>query len=199
MSEMIMERLRNETKTAHQQLEKATIPYIKKATSEEPYAYLLKMFYGYFKPVEERIQSLIDSSLLSDIVERRQTAALLEDLKKIGASTHDLAQAEQIPTLESVPQAIGALYVLEGSTLGGRFISQMLMKQLDRSAANGISFFSGYGEATDAKWKAFTQMVNEFAEQFPENKDQIVVAADETFAKFGTWVARYEEIVAQPA
>lgn len=199
MSEMIMERLRNETKTAHQQLEKATVPFIRRATSEDQYAYLLKMFYGYFKPVEETIQSLVDSSLLTDIGERRQSDSILADLKTIGAEGDELVTSEFTPDLTNVPQALGAMYVLEGSTLGGRFISQMLMKQLNRSANEGITFFSGYGEQTEAKWKAFTQMVNEYAEKFPENKDQIVAAADETFANFGKWVAKYEETVAQPA
>jgi heme oxygenase len=199
MSETIMERLRNETKTAHQQLEKATIPYIKKATNEEQYAYLLKMFYGYFKPVEERIQSLVGEDLLGDISERRQTSAILADLKTIGADSNELLVSELLPNLGNVSQAIGALYVLEGSTLGGRFISQMLMKQLNRSAEDGISFFSGYGANTDAKWKAFTEMVNEYAQKFPEKKDEIVAAADETFANFGRWVVKYEENMAQPA
>lgn len=199
MSETIMERLRNETKTAHQQLEKATIPFIKKATSEAQYAYLLKMFYGYFKPVEEKIHSLVDSSLLTDIEERRQSAAILEDLKTIGEEDAQLSISEFLPGLTNVPQAIGAMYVLEGSTLGGRFISQMLMKQLNRNAVDGITFFSGYGENTDTKWRNFTQMVNEYAEKFPENKDQIVVAADETFANFGRWVTNFDEFVAQPA
>lgn len=199
MSETIMERLRNETKTAHQQLEKATIPYIKKSTSEEQYAFLLKMFYGYFKPLEEQIQALVSNDLLSDIDERRQSAAILADLKTIGAATNDLTISDFVPNLGNVPQAIGALYVLEGSTLGGRFISQMLMKQLNRTAADGISFFSGYGEQTDAKWAAFTKMVNEYATRFPENNDQIVAAADETFANFGRWVAKCAETLAEPA
>jgi heme oxygenase len=191
MSQTIMERLRNETKPAHQQLEKATIPFIKNATNDEQYAFLLRMFYGYFKPVEERIQALVDNTLLEDIEERRQSVALLEDLNTIGAGTDELELSAYVPQLHTVPRAIGALYVLEGSTLGGRFISQMLAKQMNRTADNGIRFFSGYGEHTDEKWKAFTQMINNYAEKLPNDQDQIVAAANETFDKFGQWIIAY--------
>lgn len=199
MSHSIMERLKEDTKTAHQQLEKATIPFIRRSTNNEHYELLLKMFYGYFRPMEEKIQKLVPESLLQDIGERRQTVALLNDLKKIGAETASLELSAHLPELKTVAQAIGALYVLEGSTLGGRFISQMLMNQLERPATEGISFFSGYGDQTDAKWKLFTETVNHYAAQHPEQTDEMVKAADETFAAFGRWVAAYQESIAQPA
>lgn len=189
-----MERLRNETKTSHQQLEKATIPYIKQSTNEQAYAHVLKMFYGYFKPVEEHIQSLVDDTILEDIKERRQSGAILEDLKAIGAGEAS-AVSEALPVLQNIPQALGAMYVLEGSTLGGRFISQMLAKQLNRSAENGIAFFSGYGEQTDTKWKKFTEMMNLYVTNHPLNADEIVASANETFSKFGVWIALFNEKV----
>ena len=191
MSDNIMDRLRNDTKTAHQQLEKVTIPYIKKATDDQQYAVLLHMFYGYFKQVETRIHALVDKTLLPDIEERRQSAALEDDLKIIG-NTAPLVLSHEIPNLQTVPQALGAMYVLEGSTLGGQHISKMLAKQLNRTAENGISFFSGYGAATMGKWGIFTAMMNEYAAQHPLLMNEIVAAADETFEKFGVWVAHFE-------
>lgn len=190
-----MERLRNETKTSHQQLEKATIPYIKQSINEQAYAHVLKMFYGYFKPVEEQIQSLVNDTILEDIKERRQSGAILEDLKAIGAGEASLIVSEALPVFESIPQALGAMYVLEGSTLGGRFISQMLAKQLNRSAENGIAFFSGYGEQTDTKWKKFTEMMNKYVTNHPLNADEIVASANETFSKFGAWITLFNEKV----
>lgn len=197
MNDTIMERLRNETKSAHQQLEKATVPFIKKATDTEQYVYVLRMFYGYFKPVEAQIQALIHADLIPDIAERRQSGALVADLHTLGEDTAQLAVTDNLPVIESIPQALGALYVLEGSTLGGRFISQMLMKQLNRTDA--ITFFGGYGAETDAKWKVFTATVNEYAEKHPLHLNEIVAAADETFSKFGEWVSVYGEKATQMA
>ena len=199
MSNTIMERLRNETKSAHQKLEKATIPFIKKATGTSAYACLLRMFYGYFKPVENQVHELIHADLIPDIMERRQSAALLADLNTIGDNTAHLALTDSLPVIRTVPQALGAMYVLEGSTLGGRFISQMLMKQLNRDAANGITFFSGYGEQTEAKWAFFTETMNAYANAHPLNLNEIVAAADETFTKFGEWVSIYGEKAEQIA
>lgn len=193
MSETIMERLRNETKTAHQQLEKGTIPYIKQSTNEAAYSHVLYMFYGYFSQVEEQIQGIIDESVLPDIKERRQSGAILADLNSIGYPTENLRTANELPVIKSIPQALGAMYVLEGSTLGGRFISQMLAKQLNRTPAEGISFFSGYGEQTEAKWKKFTEMMNEYVINHPLNANEVVAAANETFSKFGVWAALFNE------
>lgn len=57
------------------------------------------------------------------------------------------------PVPASRAEALGMLYVLEGSTLGGRFIAGAL-------AARGVTdpdlaFLDPYGSATGARWRAF--------------------------------------------
>lgn len=199
MSQTIMERLKEETKTAHQQLEKATVPFIRSATDNEQYEVLLRLFFGYFRPMEEKIQGMVPISLLADIGERRQTVALLNDLKNIGAPTENIPQATNLPEISTIAKAIGAMYVLEGSTLGGRFITQMLMKSLNHHSSEYISFFSGYGESTSDKWKHFTQMVNQYAEKFPDHHQEIIDSASQTFTKFGNWVVLSQETTLQTA
>lgn len=187
----IMQRLKEETKTAHLQLEKLTIPYIKKAQDDASYRRLLSLFYGYLKPVETAIQQqLAGSELLPDLAERRQTAMLAADLQLLGTEAASLPQAGSLPALDSHAAALGALYVLEGSTLGGRIISRMLSAQLGRDAENGIAFFSGYGAETGAKWATFTAALNQYAEAHPQAQDEMVAAADETFSRFRAWIER---------
>jgi heme oxygenase len=50
--------------------------------------------------------------------------------------------------------AVGCLYVLEGATLGGQFISRHLAT-LGIGPANGGLFFHGYGAKTGEMWKSF--------------------------------------------
>jgi heme oxygenase len=57
------------------------------------------------------------------------------------------------PAPASAAEALGMLYVLEGSTLGGRFIAGAL-------AARGVTdpdlaFLDPYGDETGARWRAF--------------------------------------------
>lgn len=184
----IMERLKEETRTAHEQLEALTLPLIEAAVDEVQYARLLRIFYGFFQPLEQRIHALVDDRLVPDIGERRQSTALLDDLRTIREEDQDLRQAPPMPFISTVAAAMGALYVLEGSTLGGRVISRMLTRQLDRQPEDGITFFNGYGKDTGEKWTTFTSSLNDYANRHPEETNTIVAAANETFTAFRHWI-----------
>ena len=184
-----MQLLRSETKTAHQQLERATLPYIKAATNDADYAKLLRLFYGYFMPVEELINQQHPASLIPDYAERRKAAAVTDDLKTAGAWEETIPQATQLPHIHDMATALGALYVLEGSTLGGQIISKMLAKQLQRDTMEGISFFSGYGAATQQKWLLFSEAVSQYTATHSDIMPVMINAANETFACFENWVA----------
>jgi len=62
---------------------------------------------------------------------------------------------EFLPEIKNTAQAFGALYVIEGSTLGGQIIKKMVQKQLCMEGNNGLSFFDGYREATSDMWQVF--------------------------------------------
>lgn len=55
---------------------------------------------------------------------------------------------------------LGVLYVVEGSTLGGRVISSCLTRNLGLSADAGMRFFSAYEERTEAFWNTLTAYLN---------------------------------------
>lgn len=193
----VMQRLKSETKTAHQHLEKLTMPYIKGAKDDASYARLLQLFHGFFQPMEAQIHRILGGTgVIADLAERRQSTALQADLQTLGAAANDLQTMEELPPVETIAQALGALYVLEGSTLGGRIITGILAKQTGRAPEDGITFFNGYGEATNDKWAAFTTTVNDYATAHPGEANAIVKAADETFKAFAGWVAISE---GQPA
>lgn len=80
---------------------------------------------------------------------------------------------------------MGALYVMEGSTLGGRYIYKMLQghPSLEVPVA-ALHFFNGYGEATSQRWKSFGAALN----SLPLHQDEIVRSAEETFRLFAQWI-----------
>ena len=60
-----------------------------------------------------------------------------------------------LPGIENEVQAQGALYVLEGSTLGGRGITKMLLRQCPWLTLQKLTFFNGYGAGTGPMWLSF--------------------------------------------
>jgi heme oxygenase len=183
---MLLDKLRTHTASAHQQLEKLLVPRIKQATSAEAYKEILQLFYGYFKPLEDKIEKYIDSTLLSDYEERRKAAAIVADINYLSGLQGPFKLCTNLPAIDNSRQAIGALYVMEGSTLGGKVIKSILMKNLDMDGTNGFSFFGGYGDDTPVKWQVFTSTLNEkFSD--PATHEDVLLAAHDTFIKFKSW------------
>jgi len=177
---MLSTKIKDATKTAHQQLEGVVVRRLKTIGNKEDYAIFLKHFYAYFHAVERTIAPYITTAILPDYKERRNAAYLRDDIESLGYTLDQLPTA-QAPEVKNIPEALGALYVLEGSIMGGSIIVKMLEKS---GITEGISFFSGYGEATGEKWTAFIEVLNRLASQ-PREEELAIRAANATFANFG--------------
>ena len=77
---------------------------------------------------------------------------------------------------------------MEGSTLGGLYISKMIAKQLNLTNGAFLSFFDGYGEQTEEMWNSFKSALDEQVVHTAEQA-AVVQAANDTFKKFKTWIA----------
>lgn len=83
-----------------------------------------------FLPVEAAIDAAEPADLLPDWPARRRSAALLNDLHQLGLT----APAERAPPLfRSREEILGAIYVLEGSRLGGKMLARSVPADLPRS------------------------------------------------------------------
>lgn len=184
---MLSERLKRETQQSHLELEKLIIPKIKNIQSTIHYSKLLQVFYGFFKPVEVLIDEHINTENFSDHNERRKAAIILSDIKQIEPTITFVPVANDLPKVENTTQALGAMYVLEGSTLGGKIISKMIVQALQLKSKDAVQFFSGYGEATEERWNAFKTSLENYTTSI-EEEDQLINAANETFVKFKNWV-----------
>jgi heme oxygenase len=183
---MLLEQLRIHTSAAHQQLEKLLVPRIKGATTKQAYIDLLLLFYGYFKPLETEIDKYIDKALVPDYEQRRKADTIVSDINYLSGAQNGFKYCADLPLISNSRQAIGALYVMEGSTLGGKIIRTMLMKNLQLDGNNGLSFFGGYGDNTGAMWTEFTRILNDHFSD-GETEAEAVTAANETFIKFKSW------------
>lgn len=190
MSSSVAQLLKKETFHAHTESEKILTPKLASITSYEDYASVLKMFYGYFSPVEALIKFYISKDVLNDIDERRNSLFILRDLKAINHSTDALPVCNDLPKIKSSLEALGTMYVLEGSTLGGRMISKMLTKNASVVFNEyNLNFFNGNKEDTGYKWTYFLSVLDKYG----EHADVIVASANETFKCLTKWMEKFYE------
>lgn len=181
---MLAEQLKEQTLAYHQQLEKKLVRQIKMIETEADYVKLLMLFYAYFGGLEEKINNFIDTAHLPDHDKRRKTAAIADDIRTFEANPAAKASGADLPQIENAAQAFGALYVIEGSTLGGSIISKMISGKL--GIRNGLSFFNGYGEVSHEMWEQFKDTINTLPET---DHTAVIEAANQTFLKFSNWIA----------
>lgn len=80
--------------------------------------------------------------------------------------------AIRLPHIGSTPEALGSLYVLEGSTLGLRMIAARLPPGHPGLSSAG-RFIRGYGEEHGLRWRSFLERL----EALPEEDWPVAVAA----------------------
>jgi len=185
----LSELLKQNTKSNHQQLEKLLVTKLRLISTTEDYIKLLQLFYGYFGGLEDKIIGNLSEVHMDDHLERRKTLSIANDIKILGGTLNEKAKEGDLPQIENFLQALGALYVIEGSTLGGRVIVKMLQRQLDIEHNKGLSFFSGYGEETESMWTSFKELLNNQTLTLGET-ELIIAAADSTFEKFKLWIEK---------
>jgi heme oxygenase len=177
---MISTELKEGTKDAHIELEKIVVQQLKAIQTSEDYARLLKYFYAFFCEVEKAIAPFMTSEVVPDYSERRNASHLKADIEALGGDVRKDIPRATAPSISTKYQALGALYVMEGSVLGGRTIVKMLEKN---NIHTGISFFSGYGENTPVLWGRFIELLNQQITG-DEHKRQAIQAAKDTFTLF---------------
>lgn len=89
--------------------------------------------------------------------------------------------------LPSPAAAFGAMYVVEGSTLGGSVIARHVERALGLRPETGCVYFRSYGSATGRMWKAFRTRL--MAMSSPAVDDVIVGSAQRTFGVMQSWLS----------
>jgi heme oxygenase (biliverdin-IX-beta and delta-forming) len=118
-----------------------------------------------------------------DWARRRRAALFADDLRTLGGTP--TAGGPALPVVDGTDQALGRLYVLEGSTLGGTFIDRHLAS-LPHLADVRIRAFSPYGDGTGAMWAAFRRVTRARVEAGGD-AEAMVDAARDTFRALAAW------------
>lgn len=152
---LIREALRKQTQDAHKRAETARGMKILMSPSltAQDYLGILTTWLNWHYKNEPFIFAALEDFAPADINKRTKIPLLETDLKHANIPVEAKNLATPKLTLQNKYQALGALYVLEGSTLGGQIILKQLRQKLDSRLPH--YFYTGYGEATYQQWHIF--------------------------------------------
>lgn len=113
----------------------------------DDYRRLLLRLYGFYLPFEYAagLEPVRSGWLASDLT------ALATPEWRLAAS----AVCASMPRLDSPQAVLGAMYVVEGSALGGRGLARQLNDLLGDETLSGRRFFASDGADTGRAWRAF--------------------------------------------
>ena len=178
-------RLRTATDPAHQALE-AGLDWRARVASLAGYRDLLARLHGFHAVWEAAIGAqLSDEPFLGP---RRRLALLVADLDHLGLAPATVAALPRpAPVILDGPAAaMGALYVLEGSTLGGQLIGRHIAG-LHGFGEAGLAYYRAHGPRAGAMWGAFRVRLEDFAAD-PVAEAALTGAAVTTFAAMRDWL-----------
>ena len=186
--------LRQATAAAHERLHHLPAFAALQAGSigRDDYAALLRRLFVFHRAVEESLKAA--PSLLPwgiDIAARGRSPLLLDDLAFLGAPAMPLPAPPELPTLGSAGEALGCLYVTEGSTLGGRELARRLDPLLVPGSAEGRRFLLGHGPRHGEMWREFCRALETYGDT-PARREEMIAAALAAFAVFGDWFGAIE-------
>jgi len=185
---MVRERLRRHTRRLHAQIN--AHPLVSGITEAgfglNSYRRLLLAYERFYRQAEPRIaDSLACFGLPLWYEDRRRQPWLAADLRHFGLHPEALSGLEEDfrVSLASPGRVVGALYAIEGSSLGGAFIARSLARNLGLSADAGARFFHGYGAATDIRWQEFCRFAERIGDH-PVELHRAEQAAAQVFEAF---------------
>ncbi|MFT4265829.1 MAG: biliverdin-producing heme oxygenase [Xenophilus sp.] len=187
----LSQRLRHETAAQHErmhQLMERAAPF----ASREAYARFVLAQYLFQRDVEHLFRDAAVKAAVPDLDTRGRESASLADLRDLGveAPRDDIASQGV-----AMPEALGWLYVSEGSTLGAAFLFKEAQSRLGLSADFGARNLAAYPEGRATVWRRFIASLD--SEKIsPETHDAVIAGAHAAYDRFGQLLARHFDLTA---
>ncbi|WP_350226653.1 biliverdin-producing heme oxygenase [Naasia aerilata] len=186
MAEPLTQRLRSANKGLHEDVEEQVgLPGTVRSRAD--YVALLQGLLGFHSSLEQELAAPRWqpewASLGLDLGDYRRSPLIRQDLVELGEPA-DSAAGEPIG-VTTFPQALGALYVAEGSSLGGRFLAPQF---LDAVGPVPVAFFQSEGRGHPDPWRTLRAAIDGYGEAGADG-DDVVAGARIAFEAFRTRLA----------
>ena len=189
--------LREATRAEHEATE-ALMPLTAPGLTREIYVRVLQTLFPLLRGWEVWVEGVAEGDLRGMLEKRRRSHLLMADMRLFGAEPAGnqvtvvkwdaivAGQAGQGASVSSAPgfeaRLLGAVYVMEGSTLGGRFLARHVEGALGLAPGVGDSYFQGHGEATGGMWREVLEKISAIPEAHAHHA---IASAKRTFEAFG--------------
>lgn len=169
--------LKRATATSHEAVEAAFAP-LDLSTLHGLRAFLSAQLIA-VSAIEDELEARSVGRIVSDWPERRRKASLIADLAVLDVAPAKTSTTPSAgPVLDSRGRQIGALYVLEGSRLGGRLLARTVESSPDERVRAAGSFLRH--QAKPGAWQAFLALL----EQADVPRDDLLSGSLDAFALF---------------
>jgi len=183
---LLRRRLREGVAEAHVELERA-LDLLGRVSDGQRFAEVLERFLGFHIVWERAIRR--HPAIRSFHEPRSRLPHLRRDLAALGRTNAEQAAlpacAAADALAESPAAAVGSLYVMEGSTLGGQVIGRALTGA-SWAPPGGLAYFNPYAGRTGEMWRAFGDWAEAIVPE-PE-REHAVAGARRTFAVLQGWL-----------
>ena len=168
--------LREATASRHAAID--TLLALRRPFGAAHYACVLQGFATFLSAWEPRMAQVLPPQWQPWFAASMRMHLVQQDLASLGVPSAPPLVTLATPTTPAA--ALGSLYVLEGSALGGQFIAAAARRHLGLSPDNGTAYFHGCGSATATRWREFLARLDaELAT--PAARAQAVQGANATF------------------
>lgn len=178
-------RLRSKTANSHQLIEQNNVSQalMSQNVTTIQYAQYLSKMYSFVHGFEKIVFPLLQHHDLLQLDDRRKSHLIESDLALLnynGVQRHE--NDELFSThYQTAAAALGGMYVLEGSTLGGQIISRHLSKILGNAVDGKITYLTAYTFQTGSMWKNFLQLLSAESDKYGF-EEEIITSAVNTFS-----------------
>ena len=182
----LREQLRDQTRQEHHDLEKA-LDLFSAHFDVTDYRNLIVKFFVFHVAFDAYLAVQGHKGISAEkfyLEGRSKQNWLAQDLQFLG--NDDLAHIRKLShddfalLLPSMEHIWGAIYVIEGSTLGGEILARHFTKTLGLFPEAGLRFLSSYGSDTKAKWIEMIRELEELSKQDIRHAN-IIMGAKRTF------------------
>ncbi len=182
-------RLKQHTAAAHQALQDSPVMgrLLVADLAWPEYRDLLGRYYGFLEPLHRDLQDYAARSPWAGFVDPAlRLAELRRDVQTAALDLDALPRADPGWLQPGSAFTAGVIYVLLGSTLGGKLIARALAQSLGLTADHGCAYFAA--PDTAGSWPRFLEEL----ERYPwsgSDLDALQSAALHTFEQLHRWVA----------
>jgi heme oxygenase len=186
--------LRAATRVEHQALDRhpAFVALAGERLGIDGYAKLMSLFHGLYAGLDDALGGGSRRLLPADCgyAYQRRQPLLARDLEQLGAPASDAAPAPG--PYRSLASLCGALYVVEGSVLGGAMLQRATGALLSSSGGGGDGYWRWCRDAGGTRWGATCGLI-EMSAGTSRSRDEMVATARDTFNLFSGWLGKWHD------